>query len=288
MTEIKHFHRDEWNELFNDLKARLLEIEKGDYGTVRAIERCISTVEDAIAVLTYRVRDHVFDSKDEEVQFYKEVKPTFHGYLLYYRRLFQIEISRPIGGLAIQESYFDKELQKLREFFDDNKFIYQYLRSGLSHLDERFFFRPTNDTVIGLKLYSLHDDPAFPTSFDMLVAKVKANDLLQEYLSRGVEEIKALEKGERSFRPTLMWTESKTALIELAYALQAAGAFNNGKTELREVVDSLQVAFQVDLGNYPRTFQEILSRKTGYTNFIDKLRDKLLLKIKNIEDKHIK
>jgi hypothetical protein len=79
----------------------------------------------------------------------------------------------------------------------------------------------------------------------------------------------------------MTWTDSKTSLIELAYALHATGSFNNGKAGLKQVTDYLQTPFHVDLGNTSRTFQEILARKRGYTNFLDRLRYRLLQRIES-------
>jgi len=41
----------------------------------------------------------------------------------------------------------------------------------------------------------------------------------------------------------------------------------------------------IELENTSRTFQEILFRKTGYTNFLDKLKAKLLECIEKIEER---
>jgi hypothetical protein len=49
-----------------------------------------------------------------------------------------------------------------------------------------------------------------------------------------------------------------------------------------------EAVFQMDLGHYRRTFQDILARKTGYTNTLDCYRDNLPLRIQKIEEKHIK
>ncbi len=170
----------------------------------------------------------------------------------------------------------------------DNKFIYQYLRSGLTYLDEKFFFKPKEDSTIGLKLYSLEDQPTFPTSFDMLVARVKSNDLLFNYLTEAIDNVRETGPDAKTFKPTLYWTHPKASLIEMAYAFKAHGVFNGGKAELREIIEALQNAFQVDLGNYARTMQEILYRKSGYTTFQDNLKNDYLLYIQRIEDRHIR
>lgn len=74
----------------------------------------------------------------------------------------------------------------------------------------------------------------------------------------------------------LYWTESKTALIELVYALHAQGAVDNGKADIKDIAAVFEHLFGVELGDYYRTFLEIRVRKTGRTKFIDSLRNSLI------------
>jgi hypothetical protein len=86
----------------------------------------------------------------------------------------------------------------------------------------------------------------------------------------------------------LRWTDPKQGLIELIYSLKEKGAFNDGKADLSRITGYFEDVFSIKLGNISSNFQKVLSRKTGYTNYIDKLKDRLLGRIDEIEDKHIK
>lgn len=59
------------------------------------------------------------------------------------------------------------------------------------------------------------------------------------------------------------------------YALQSKGVFNNGSADLKEVAAFLEHTFEIDLGQYHRTFLEIRIRKTGRTKFLDTLTETL-------------
>lgn len=82
---------------------------------------------------------------------------------------------------------------------------------------------------------------------------------------------------------SLSWTDSKVALVELIYALHEAGVFNNGKSDIKQIVGCFEEQFSVDLGNYARVFSEIRIRKSGQTNFLDHLRERLSQFIKNLD-----
>ncbi|WP_430393710.1 RteC domain-containing protein [Chryseobacterium profundimaris] len=65
----------------------------------------------------------------------------------------------------------------------------------------------------------------------------------------------------------LSWTGSKVALIELVYALQTEGVFNNGNADLKEIIENFEQIFSIDLGQFNRVFLVIRIRKSSPTKF---------------------
>ena len=82
----------------------------------------------------------------------------------------------------------------------------------------------------------------------------------------------------------LTWTAPKVALIELLYALQSEKVFNNGSTDLKEIAEYLENIFNVDLGQYRRTFLEIRVRKTERTKFLNTLKETLEKRMNNSDE----
>ena len=72
------------------------------------------------------------------------------------------------------------------------------------------------------------------------------------------------------------WTGSKVALIELAYALHEDNVVNEGKIEVKQIIEFLESVFNISLGQYSATFLELSSRKNGKTKYLDNLKEKLL------------
>jgi len=85
----------------------------------------------------------------------------------------------------------------------------------------------------------------------------------------------------------LKWTESKTALVELIYALHSSQSINEGRVEIRKVAQIFENIFDVDLGDVYHTFSEIRSRKIEQTKFLDHIKDSLLSKMKEANEKII-
>lgn len=95
-----------------------------------------------------------------------------------------------------------------------------------------------------------------------------------------------IQKSKNLATPPLHWTAPKVALVELLYAIQASGACNDGKTTLKELKTSFENNFQINLGQYSKTYLEIRSRKAiEKTQFLDQLKKDLLEKIDQTDNK---
>jgi len=220
---------------------------------------------------------HGFSSIEEEISFFKEMKPKIESLLLYYNQLLGIEIGKPIGNKNQEEEYYEKELQKLIDFFDNNNFLYRYYRSGSTYLDDRLFIRQYYDEKL-IHVQATNSDICFTSVSDEVIAKILANEMVSEFLKRAINKLNANKSdfGKNLNDVGLKWTDSKTGLIELMYALQRKGCFNNGQAELKEIAEFFEQILDIDLGNYYRTFQEIRIRKSGRANFLDQLKTILI------------
>ncbi len=239
-------------------------------------------------ILQGYVLQHGFSSQSDEIFFFKQIKPKFYYQLIFYHRLYNIEISRPAGSIDDVILYFQNQLNQIRHFFEENKFWYQYYRSGETYLDEKLFLRNGQRFPLSMRMYDINAHPSFSTSVDYIFSRIQANELLAGYLQKAL--LAGINDNSRALdfvsnQQPLMWTDPKSALIELAYALKSKGSFNNGKANLKEITDYLQTVFNIQLSNPTRDFQEILRRKTGYSNFLDSLRESYLKYIDFLENK---
>ena len=151
-------------------------------------------------------------------------------------------------------------------------------------LDDKCFLRGKED------LHLFHDsliyfvDPDFSTIHDCMVAEIMSNDMLEVYLNTELENLNNKANNPNcgqfgiSGTGSLQWTESKTALVELIYALQASTAINKGEVDIKELVSNFELVFNVKLTDIYRTYVELKNRNTP-TKFIDNLKVSLLRKI---------
>jgi hypothetical protein len=267
-----------YRSLEEDLKA----IANQEKNILSRSEKCIEAINQSLIELKKLFLTHHVDDQEKEIFFFKKIKPKFVSQLIYYIKILKIESSRPIGSKKTLKKYFQKELSRLRFFYEDNKEFYQYFRTGSTYLDHNYFLRNGNKNHLYTEAYSFDLDPQFSTSHDHKVAMILAHEMLQNYLKLAIEEIDkpaTTQTDIEAEKKKLSWTGSKTALIELLYAFHSTGVLNQSNTDVKQIATYFENVFNVDLGNYYRTFQEIRNRKSGRTKFLDLMREKLILRM---------
>lgn len=131
-----------------------------------------------------------------------------------------------------------------------------------------------------LDTYYFQSDHSFSTSHDYKVAKIIANDLIQVYIEDQLYHKAQRNKEEKSIdKPQLSWTGSKAGLIELIYALDYQGVFDNGNSDIKVIVKTFEDMLNINLGDFYHTYLELRSRKMNRTKFLDALRDELIRKM---------
>ena len=86
----------------------------------------------------------------------------------------------------------------------------------------------------------------------------------------GLEKLHILVKNAlQPYDSGLIFTAPMVYLNELGYAMHAHGSFNNGTASIGKIQAALGRMGNVEPDNYSRTFQQLLSRKEGYTKYLD-------------------
>lgn len=237
-------------------------------------EKVINLVLEQITLTKSFILNRGFESLDEEIQFFKHQKPVIVSKLIYYNAIYKIETKKPYGAKPIRK-YLNKELKKLKRFFDHNLEFYKYYRSNNSYVDEKFFVRGKHDIRLWLDTFYFEADHRFSTSHDYKVAKIIANDLIQVY----IEDQLNSNHTKVSDNSLLNWTASKTALTELIYSLHSQGVFENGNADIKLIAKTFESAFNIDLGDFYHTFMELKARKINRTKFLDSLCEALIKKM---------
>jgi hypothetical protein len=239
----------------------------------------------AIFQLKQKLKNYHFEKEEEEIRFFKSVLPKILSLYFYYEEKFELESIELFGTTKSKAEYVEKEFLKIEGFFREQSEFFRYYRSGRTTHDRDYFLRssPWNETNLDLMAPLI--DLSFCTVYSVKIAIILAYTRVEQYL---VEKLSVKIDHPAALENKLEWTDSKRDLVEMIYAFKEQGTFNNGTADLKQITSYFETVFSISLNNVSSMFQEILSRKTGYSNYIDKLREKFLKRIDDIEGKHIR
>lgn len=271
---------------YDALVQTLFVTEQEEKNLIARTEKCLLTCRKYLLSLQTDLTIEPFVQIAEEIQFLKEIWPKFYSFFLYYQKLHAIEINRPVGHRSHEETFLYKELEHLKDFFEENRFIYHYYRTCATYLDEKLFTTFALNDQLTVLTPDPHADNKFTTQYSDIIARIIAHDRLQKYLQ---QEISKLQTGQYpapapAHSTAFLWTGAKVWLGELIYALHAAKVINNGQTHLNKIVEQLSHLFNIPIGNIYKMLEEIRLRKRNPTVFLDMLKTELLLQMERDND----
>ena len=158
---------------------------------------------------------------------------------------------------------------------NENKNFYNYCNKKATFLDYKYFVRNKHDIKNGLPLELYDFDENFTTSHDGILSKIIAYKELEKFLSHRITKSSFERESIPEKVSLLSWSASKSALIELLYALHQTKCFNSGNIEFSEIVHTAERVLNIKLGNFYKTIGEIKARKNGRTKFLQLLNDNL-------------
>ena len=218
-----------------------------------------------------------FKNDEEEIHFFRCIKPQILGKLIYYNKIYRIETTCPVSNGKMYYSYYTGQLANLkREYIEHlcSSDFYRYYRSGRTDRDDTYFKRGNINYHDGLNSIVFEIDPEFSTFFDYKTARIISNDLLYTYLLTKINPDEnpdvILQKPESS--KDIFWTDSKNAIIELIYALYASGVISHGKIGIRKISLMFQILFRIPLGDLHHAFHRMKTRSGSRTSFLDQLK----------------
>lgn len=255
------------------------------------MEDCDITIEESLAMVELLEKylselRHVFLSKEsiniqEEIIFFKEMKPEILGLLLYFNKIHSIDLKQPTGSNDALKEYYEKELNSITFFFEKHLDFYRYYRSKANYLDEYYFVRnKTASPNLCTDSFQYIRDPVFSTGYDYKIAKIISNEMLRIYLNKKLNRLEKqiiIDKN-RELLPigNMKWTGSKVSAIEFGYSLHRSPAINRGNADIKEIMQFIEIFFNIDLGDYYRTYIAIKGRKKDRTPFLNSLIDGLV------------
>ncbi len=261
--------------LEKEVEKKLRALEHSHLNVLKKSLEASLVLGDAFQLLKEFIDSHKPKSEAEEIEFFKIVKPRLYHRLIYYRKVYNIEMNRPVG-VESQKAYLIDEIKAINRYTNKHSDFVRYYRSGMTHLDSLYYLRNRTDTALYLESFHYERDPRFSTNADFKVAKLLANDMLSVYLKEELEALEYEKKVSDDPLPAvrLTWQDSKTDLTELIYLLDSKRCFGN--VPLTQLAAYIASVFNIHLdANLSRTFCDMKLRNNP-TPWLDKAKQALL------------
>ena len=262
---LSQIHRQE-----DKLSSQMMQMVDEAYQMTLFLNEMLGTIKAKV------IKDN-FANEQQEIEFFKNIKPQVLGKLIYYNKVFRIETSCPVSNGEIHQSYYENLLKALKSEYKEsicNEDFYRYYRAGRTDRDHTYFRLGQINYHDGLKSGVFEIDLSFSTYYDNKIAYIIANELLYTYMITKINpEINPdmiMINGDTN--KDISWTNSQNALIELIYALYASNSIAYGKIGIRKLALIFQVLFQTPLNDIHHSFHRMKTRAGSRTAFLDQLK----------------
>ena len=272
--------KEDFDKLLSEIDVEIAKIDLYGNDIIETSLSIVRHLQSIITGLRNELQTYTFPTQEDEIRFFKVQKPELLGRLLYFHKIFRIEMQCPNGSNEVIRKHLIAELDNLTYFFNRNLDFYQYYRSKSTYLDRYYFTRNQNDLRKCTDSSHIDKDPLYSTGYDFKVAKIITNELLKIYLTNRLQELERIVQRKADngqvVESILRWTGSKRALVELIYALEANGDFNKGTATLKEIAGYFENVFSIDIGDLYHSYLEMRSRKINRTRYLETLQKSLL------------
>ncbi|MET6999413.1 RteC domain-containing protein [Chitinophaga defluvii] len=262
-----------------DLSDRLAALPAEQDNHLHYLTQCIQLVQQSIQQLKSYITTASFEGKNEEIQFFKEIKPQFDGKLIYYTKLLTIEQELPQVCRRSQKQYYRRRIQELESFsIHHSEFVF-YMNLELTNLDDAYFLRNGKASPLRYEGIQFFYDQQFHAPMSWAIAEFVGNNLLISELKSRLKLLRAFKQPSATVSTKdddLTWTANVTALVELIYALDEHGVFNNTKVGIKRIATLFSKVFNIPLVNIYKIWENIRLRKKSRTPFLQALINGLL------------
>lgn len=134
--------------LLQKVEWQIQEYEDTAADTLTLCRLCVDYLQEILGELKTFIISYPFASTEEEIHFFKELKPLLASKIIYYNTVYKIEVRFPSGSEDVQRDYLLSETDRISKSFQRNLAFYQYHRTKATYLDRQYFMRGKPDIQI--------------------------------------------------------------------------------------------------------------------------------------------
>jgi hypothetical protein len=173
--------------MYKELKDELEQCLKNG-SCKKSIEECFIIAGNCWLQLRAAIAEYTFGSEEEEILFFKTIKPLFTSELEYYSLLYHTLLFCPFDPER-QKQFWERESKRLQDFKEQQAGFFDYYISGETDLDNKYYLRANDLREMDSDTHPYDKEPNSRTSHDHLIAKLWALERYHEYAQQKLKEI---------------------------------------------------------------------------------------------------
>lgn len=123
-----------------NIKVKENELLTREDNSIERANQMISYSTDLLNKLKQEVLTNGFRNQQEEISFFKEIKPQITGRILFYRKIIEVEIMCPKINPNRQKTFYKKQLGNVQKKLNNNE-LNKYILLQRKDKDVAYFLR---------------------------------------------------------------------------------------------------------------------------------------------------
>jgi hypothetical protein len=159
-------------ELYEELVRDINAILKKNSTEKEKMESCFRCAIEHWNSLKEKIKSEGFDSDEEEIHFFKNIKPRFTGEIEYHTQRYHAILFLPETDAQARQLFWQGELGRIDKFFDSYQIFFDYYKAGKTDRDARYFLRRNSDgsNIAHANVFDMHQETT--TSHDWLLTNM--------------------------------------------------------------------------------------------------------------------
>ncbi len=147
----------------------------------RGISHCLQICERYWSVFRKSMIDYPFQDTDEEILFFKKLKPLFTNEIIYFKWTHKAIVRCPKERNRTI-AFYEDELSSLKKIFVQHKDFYTYYVSGDSNKDLQYFTKGISPIFCDFDCLPIETELSISSEYDMVVAYILAYKKFKEFI----------------------------------------------------------------------------------------------------------
>ena len=163
--------KENYLKYYKDLKCAVEKIEIAESAELDKLEAWIKCSVFHWNRIKERTIITQFENEEEEIIFFKSIKPAFTGKIEYYTQRYQAYLFYPDADKFSNDNFWLLEIKRIAKFYNEQQEFFKYYLADETWSDYIYFLR-RNNGCNDLKQARIYDfDEKMSTSHDWLIAK---------------------------------------------------------------------------------------------------------------------